>query len=484
MSAYESSSSNKRFASLNTTDRGVNSLIKANHQSILRTARAVSRSNPHAISATNSVVTDAIGTGIRPQSAHPDLEIRRRMQGIFKIWENQSDPEGQLSFYGQQMVAFNAMFEGGECFARFRPRQPGDGLKVPVQIQLLEPEHLDISKERAANGNRIVNGIEYNRIGQRVNYHLFREHPGELVLGVNNFQSVSVPAKDMLHVFRPSRPGQGRGLTWLNGILLKLFEIDKYDDGEVMRKQLSSFLVGYITDAEGDVDSNVKDNGDGSGELAPTLEPATISHLPPGKDIKFNQPTADAQYAEFWRSQMSTVATTANTLYHKLTGDLRGINFSSVRAGIIDLQRKTQMIQHNVFVFQFCRPTWIRVMDTAVFSGAVDLPGYMEDPTPFHQVTWIPQGQDWVDPVKAAAANKLQIEMKIKSRSECIRERGRDPEEVFDEIAAEEKMMKDKGIENLQTGIDEVTTGLILKEEDENENTDELPQKENERKVA
>ena len=329
-----------------------------------------------------------------------------------------------------------------------------------------------MGKEEAFNGNKIVNGIEYNRIGQRAAYHLFRNHPGELILGSSNFKSTRVPAEDMIHVFRPRRPGQSRGLTWLNGILLKLFELDKYDDGELMRKQISSFLVGYITDLEGELDQNIQNNDDGSGDLDPVLEPGTLTRLQPGLDVKFNQPTSDAQYTEFWRAQMSTVAAASHTLYHKLTGDLRGINFSSIRAGIIDLQRKTQMIQQNVFVYQFCRPTWIRVIDTAVLSGAIDLPGYLEDPTPFRQANWIPQGQEWVDPVKAAASNKLQIESRTKSISKCIREKGEDPEEVFREIAAEQKLMRELGIDNPQAVMDTVTTALVTAPTD---NQDPLP---------
>jgi hypothetical protein len=42
-------------------------------------------------------------------------------------------------------MAARAMFEAGECFLRFRPRRPEDGLTVPLQLQMLSPEHLPLS---------------------------------------------------------------------------------------------------------------------------------------------------------------------------------------------------------------------------------------------------------------------------------------------------------------------------------------------------
>ncbi len=50
------------------------------------------------------------------------------------------------------------MIEGGECFVRLRNRKPEDGLCVPLQLQVLESEHLDNkSNKTLANGNVIRN---------------------------------------------------------------------------------------------------------------------------------------------------------------------------------------------------------------------------------------------------------------------------------------------------------------------------------------
>jgi capsid protein len=58
---------------------------------------------------------------------------------------------------------------------------------------------------------------------------------------------VRVPANDVLHIYKPLRPGQIRGEPWLSNILLKLYELDQYDDAELVRKKTAAMFAGFIT---------------------------------------------------------------------------------------------------------------------------------------------------------------------------------------------------------------------------------------------
>jgi lambda family phage portal protein len=119
---------------------------------------------------------------------------------------------------------------------------------VPLQLQTLEAEHLDASNNKPlANGNFIRGGIEFNRLGQRVAYHLYREHPGDAMLFGASKETVRVPAEEVLHIFKPQRPGQIRGEPWLGRVLLKLYELDQYDDAELVRKKTAAMFAGFIT---------------------------------------------------------------------------------------------------------------------------------------------------------------------------------------------------------------------------------------------
>src|SRR3970040_1050963 len=156
--------------------------------------------------------------------------------------------------------------EAGECFIRLRPRLPKDELSVPLQLQLLEAEHLPTSETRKLeNGNYIRAGIEFNGIGKRVAYHLYRDNRRDTSNPNASAELVRLPADSFLHLFRPIRPGQLRGQPWLTQVLVKLHELDQYDDAELVRKKTAAMFAGFVIKnapedqilGEGEADSGV-----------------------------------------------------------------------------------------------------------------------------------------------------------------------------------------------------------------------------------
>jgi capsid protein len=69
-----------------------------------------------------------------------------------------------------------------------------------------------------------------------------------------------VPANDVLHIYRPLRPWQIRGEPWLSNVLLKLYELDQYDDAELVRKKTAAMFAGFITRL--DPEANIMGEGE------------------------------------------------------------------------------------------------------------------------------------------------------------------------------------------------------------------------------
>ena len=88
----------------------------------------------------------------------------------------------------------------------------------------------------------------------------------------------------------------------------------------------------------------------------------------------------------------------------------------------------------------------------AVLAGAIDLPGYSTDRRAYLACNWLPTKWDWIDPAKDAAAEILQIEAGLKSRTQAIAERGYDAEQVDREIAAERKRKAELGLDFRRPG--------------------------------
>jgi lambda family phage portal protein len=285
-----------------------------------------------------------------------------------------------------------------------------------------------------ANGNIIRRGIEFNKLGQRQAYYLFREHPGEQ--SFNTIESIRVPASEILHIYKPLRPGQIRGEPWLSRVLLKLYELDQYDDAELVRKKTSAMFTGFITRL--DPEANIMGEGapNTQGMALTGLEPGTMQLLDPGEDIKFSEPSdVGGSYEAFMRQQLRAIAVGMGITYEQLTGDLTNVNYSSIRAGLLEFRRRCSMLQHHVIIFQLCRPVWNRWLDIALLANALPF----KDAASLREVKWIPQGFDWVDPLKDQQAQQMAVRNGFKSRSEVISELGYDAEEIDQEIEADNK---------------------------------------------
>jgi len=410
-------------------------------------SRDLVRRNAWANAALEAYVANAIGTGIKPQSIVGDAAARESIQALWRDWTQEADAAGLTDFYGLQAMACRAMLEGGEVLVRLRYRRPEDGLPVALQIQVIEPEHLPVTLNTTAeNGNLVRAGIEFDRLGRRVAYHLYRSHPQDGLLapmsGDGGMSTVRVDASEIIHMFRPLRPGQIRGEPWLARALVKLHELDQYDDAELVRKKTAAMFAGFITRLSPEDSLLGEGSADASGVALSGLEPGTMQILEPGEDIKFSQPAdVGGSYSEFLRMQFRAVAAAMGVTYEQLTGDLTQVNYSSIRAGLLEFRRRVEHLQHGVIVHQLCRPIWAAWMAQAVLEGALVLPGYLRGGSArrreWQAVKWIPQGWQWVDPLKETEAMKSAIRSGLMSRSEAISANGYDAEDVDREIAAD-----------------------------------------------
>jgi lambda family phage portal protein len=443
---YDGVGQGRRAVAWSVGNPGAVSAMLFNQNELRAKSRDLVRRNAWANSALESYVANAIGTGIKPQSMLTPANSREAVQTLWRNWTVDADAAGLTDFYGLQAMACRAMLEGGEALVRLRFRRPEDGLSVGLQLQVLEPEHLPVHLNITAdNGNLIRAGIEFDRLGRRVAYHLYRSHPEDGTLApmslAGDSSTTRVDAREIVHLYRALRPGQIRGEPWLARALVKLHDLDQYDDAELVRKKTAAMFAGFVTRLT--PEDNLLGEGlpNAHGVALAGLEPGTMQILEPGEDIKFSQPAdVGGSYSEFLRMQFRAVAAAMGVTYEQLTGDLTQVNYSSIRAGLLEFRRRVEAFQHGVIVHQMCRPIWNAWMDQAVLEGSLVLPGYATDvkvKRNYQACKWIPQGWQWVDPLKEANAMKAAIRCGLMSRSEAISANGYDAEDVDREIAAD-----------------------------------------------
>lgn len=388
-----------------------------------------------------SLVSNIVGEGIRPMSQSPDLPFRSAAQEIFNDWTLEADAYGVLDFYGIQELAQRSSIEAGEVFIRFRQRRVEDGLTVPLQLQIIEAEHVPLWLFRAASPgvNKIIAGIEFDPLGRRVAYWMLPEHPGENLAsgGGFNLTPVRIDADEVIHLFRQIRPGQVRGVPWCAPVMLRTRDVLEYEDAELVRKKTAAMFAGFIT--RPDPDSNPLDSEETDDEGVPmaALEPGTMQLLEPGEEVQFSTPAeVGGSYEAFMATQLRAIAAGLGTTYEKMTGDLRQVNFSSARVGLNEFERRATMTQRQL-AFQLCRRVWQRVIKEAIIDGGLKAPtGFVKTPQPHLRAKWIAPGWRYVNPAQELAADKDAIRSGLASRDAVVSKRGGDAETIDEENAA------------------------------------------------
>ena len=437
---YDAAQMGRRLGNWTPGVEGVNTLLFYDGNYLRTRSRDIVRQNAWAANGLDALVSNMVGTGIRPRFDHEDPAFKVKVQKLWHHWTEVADAAGIQGFYGLQALVARSMIEGGECFIRLRNRKLTDKNIVPLQLQVLEAEFCPLNWNLIQpNGNRVISGIEFDAFGRRVAYHLYRIHPGELM----NFGSVfnvplRVPADEIIHVFRPKRPGQNRGEPWLTQALVKLHDLDKYDDAELVRKQTAALMAGFITKPAPEYSTTGEDldkvNDDGQVDV--NWSPGTMQVLLPGEDVKFSEPAdVGPNYGEFMRTQLRAVAAAMGVTYEQLTNDLTGVNYSSIRAGLLEFRRRMEQHQRSLIIHQMCRPIFTRWMDQAVLAGNLTIPDYNENRVTYHDCKWIPQGWTWVDPQKEVASTVMAVRAGLMSRDQAVAANGMDAETMDREIA-------------------------------------------------
>lgn len=443
---YEAAGTGRRLSTWGLSGAGPNTALYGSLSYLRSRSRELTRNNPIAENGVESFASNLVGTGIIPRWRITDPALKAQIQELWADWTEEADAYGTCDFYGLQALAARSLIDSGEVLARFRPRYPGDLLSVPLQIQLLEPDHLDETYESIAptSGNPIRMGIEFDKnIGRRVAYWVFRDHPGEQFFNAGIASRVRIPASEILHLYRPLRPGQARGRPWLTSIISRLHELDQYEDAELVRKKTAAMFAAFITEQPGD-DVDLTPLGkrlspDSEGREVYGMEPGTVSMLPPGMDIRFATPADVGQTYEVWiRQQLREIAAGIGITYEQLTGDLSGVNYSSIRAGLLEFRRRCEMLQWHTLIFQFCQPVARRWLDTAFAAGLLTIAGgYAANRRQLYRIDWRAPRWPWVDPYKDTLAAMLEMRAGIRSRASVVAEMGEDAEDVDREIAAD-----------------------------------------------
>lgn len=433
---YEAASGGRRTSGWPRSAGDANAAIGYALETLRQHARDLVRNNPYAESALTTIADHAVGWGITAKPSRETRDtVRTKALSTWEAWAETTacDADGREDFYGLQKLVMRTVAESGEAIVRRRWRRPDDGLPIPLQLQVLEPDYLDASKQVTAlpDGGRVIQGVEFNGIGRRVAYWLFRDHPGSFI---SSRQADRIPASEVLHIYKRKRPGQVRGASWFAPVILRMKDFDTYEDAALVKQKIAACLAVITSDVDGSAPA-LGAATDGTPPID-SLEPGMILNAPPGRSISVVQPPTISEHKEYAETVLRAIATGLGMTYEDLTGDYSGLTFSAARMSRIRHWDRVHDWRWLMLIPQFCQPVWSWAMQAAAITGLPEQP----------LAEWSAPPMPMIEPQAEAAAYRELVRIGGITWPEMVRERGYDPETVLAEIAETNKKLDALGI--------------------------------------
>jgi lambda family phage portal protein len=423
---------------------------KADLRTLRARARELVRNNDTAARYIALVDEQAIGhTGIRLQSrvTRPDgmldLGVSQRIEDAWAEWcEPQNcTVDGKLGWLGVLSNWARTVPQDGEWLSRMIPFR---GNRFGFALQILDPDQLDHEFDRApGNGqNEIRMSVEIDSWGRPVAYHVWDHHPSEYT--ARGRERKPLPADQVIHYFRGNRAGQTRAVTWFAPSLFKLRMTGAYEEAEITAARIASAKGGWFeTTPEAAPDPNAK-NAAQQQQVTFEIEPGVFDRLPVGWTFKPWDPQhPTTAFKDFHKAMIRGIAAGLGVSYVSLANDLEGVNFSSIRAGLLNERDAWRRLQADA-ISHICVRVFRAWLHWSLTTGALQLPDRNRQRWSAHR--WQPRGWPWVDPEKDIGAQLREVDAGVNSLTRICAETGRDYEEVLLERAMEMQLAKELGV--------------------------------------
>jgi lambda family phage portal protein len=336
-----------------------------------------------------------------------------------------------MSWRFSQGFAGVQLFRDGECFIRRRIAHN----KFNFALQFIDPDQLDTNYylQSMPNGNCIRMGIESDPDGRPVAYHFWDKHPAEWSVSPRN--RIRVPAEDVIHLYPIDRVMQSRGVSEMASSLLTMHMLSSYSMAEVVASRIAAAKMGFFTKQNSDAEFTGTER-DADRNIKVKMNPGTLETLPDGMEFKQWDPQhPTSQFPAFCKMLMRLIGAGADQSYENLANDREGVNYSSIRAGLLD-DRDSWRDWQQYFIEMMCQRVAGWFLESCWLSGLLpddvvpeDIVDYME---------WTGRAWAWIDPYKDMQATILANENGIQTRTQQLAEMGNDFEETMQQFKYEQ----------------------------------------------
>jgi len=449
--SYAGAKGGRLFADWIAGNNSADQEISGALQTLRDRSRALARNDGYISRYLKMLVNNVVGhSGIRlsMKSRNDDgtLDIagNQIIESAWHDWCRNGIPtaNGRQSFIDCQQLFVESLARDGEVLIRHLRSDNRFG----YQIQFLEADHLDenYSTKNQETGNGVTMGVETNSFGKAVAYYILKNHPGSS-MGYNyNNKYIRLPAEDMIHAYMPNRAEQTRGVPWTSPVLARMKMLSGFEESAVVSARVGASKMGFLVSPDGQdyIGEGTEDN------FTPIMDaaPGTIEQLPAGTEFKSWDPDyPNTTFEPFQKAILRGIASGLNVSYVELANNLNGVNYSSIRQGVMADRDQYRMIQ-RFLIDHFIEPVFRRWLLSAMTTRAIELPISKYDKFA-NSSTFIPRSWTYVNPLQEIQAQILGMQNGQVTMQDVQANFGRDVDELLETINAEKALAEQYGIE-------------------------------------
>lgn len=381
--------------------------------------------------------------------------LNEKIQKAFFAWEGECDKCGVFDFEDFEELILTALFRDGEAFIHLHDTLNG------LRLEFIDCEEIDndYNDER----KNIICGIRLEANGKTpIEYYRKTK---------DDRQHQIIQAKDIIHIKKNLLASQVRGLSFLASSILDTHSKDKLKKSELDRARLSSEITGLLIAKDSGIEPSATPISDDIQAETQTVQiPQSVSvgqfhYIPEDVEAKFVEPHNPVNTELFFKSTDRDVARSLGLSYSTYTGDLKDVNYSSIRQGTISERRGFKRLQ-NFIKRKFHNAVFKRWLFLELLKGGIKASQYQEI---LEHFTFKSQGWEYIDPTKEVSANQMAIQAGFKTRTEILRERGVEVDTFLDDLSKDELIaQKLAQIEKILINQPQTNTNNNQRSDDEN----------------
>ena len=396
-------------------------------------ARYEVANNSYARGIVLTLANDGVGTGPRLQLTGIEGDDARLVEHAFMDWTRAIGLPEKLRCLRVAQV------EDGEAFALLT-WNPALASPVRLDVKPVEADQVATPGALPATANA-VDGIVFDAAGNPVEYHLLAEHPGTPAGGLRR-DAIRIPAASMLHLFRPDRPGQRRGVPEITPAIPLFAQLRRYTGAVIAAAETAADFAGILyTDAPANGEADSVEPMD-----TIELEKRALLTMPGGwkmEQMRAEQPATT--YGDFKHEILTEIARCLNMPYNVAAGNSSGYNYASGRldhqvyfkAIKVDQTRLAAQVLDPLFA------AWVR--EAVLIAGF--LPERVRTTATDWSHQWFWDGHEHVDPAKEANAQARRLANHTTTLADEFARKGQDWEAQLRQRARELDLMRELGLD-------------------------------------